>query len=446
MLPALLATVGSGIDRWSVRRAPDRPVGEGRWHRIASAVMRRPVPVAAAAVALLVVLGLPALRMQLGMPDPRVLPEQSESRRVVEGFERDFAGNEGFPLFVLATGIGDALSRSQEIHQYASALSMVSGVARVDAQTGSYAQGGRIFEDEQAGERFAGREATYLSVVPAPAVQPFSPRAERLFEDLRGVPSPFADVSFGGETPGFVAAKAALFSRLPLAATLIGLITFGVLFIAFGSVLLPLKAIALNILSLTATFGAMVWVFQDGHLADLLNFTPREAVDIFNPILMFAIAFGISMDYEVFMLSRVKEEYERTGDNTGSVAAGLERSGRIVTAAALLIAAVFLAQVSSGISIIKMFGLGLALAVLVDAFIVRATLLPAFMRIAGRLNWWAPESLRRLHDRVGFREAELASSGASSSTSSGTEPNGMRPRRERPLVAVRRNHSNGGLQ
>src|SRR5437764_7165618 len=163
---------------------------------------------------------------------------------------------------------------------------------------------------------------------------------------------------------------------------------------------MPLKALVLNLLSLTATFGAMVWIFQDGHLSGLLSFTPTGTLDTSTPILMFCIAFGLSMDYEVFLLSRIKEEHDRTHDNIRSVAVGLERTGRIVTAAAMLMSVVFIAFATSEVSFIKLFGIGLALAVLMDAFVIRGLLVPAFMRLAGEVNWWAPPFLRRLHNRL----------------------------------------------
>ena len=178
------------------------------------------------------------------------------------------------------------------------------------------------------------------------------------------------------------------------------------LFLLSGSVLVPLKALVLNALSLTATFGAMVWIFQDGNLADVFGITATGSIDTSMPILMFCIAFGLSMDYEVFMLSRIKEEHDRTGDNDEAVAIGLERTGRIVTAAALLLSVTFFAFATSGVSFIVMFGLGLGLAVLMDAFVIRGTLVPALMKLAGEANWWAPGPLRRLHDRIGIREAE----------------------------------------
>jgi len=185
---------------------------------------------------------------------------------------------------------------------------------------------------------------------------------------------------------------------------LIAIVTFSVLFLMFGSVLVPAKAVVLNLLSLSATFGAMVWVFQDGHLSGVLGFTAVGFLDSTTPILMFCVAFGLSMDYEVFLLSRIKEEHDNGADNVTAVAVGLERTGRIVTAAALLISVVLLSFATSQVSFIKLFGIGLTLAVLMDAFVIRGTLVPAFMRLAGEANWWAPGFLRRLHRRIGITE------------------------------------------
>jgi putative drug exporter of the RND superfamily len=197
-----------------------------------------------------------------------------------------------------------------------------------------------------------------------------------------------------------------LFSRVPIAGLLIAAVTFVLLFLMFGSVLVPVKAIVLNLLSLTASFGAVVWIFQEGKLFSLLDFTATGMIEITSPILMFCIAFGLSMDYEVFLLSRIKEEYDRTGENTHSVALGLERTGRIVTAAAALLSVVFIAFATSGVTFIKLMGIGLTIAVIVDATLVRATLVPAFMRLAGRANWWAPRWMRAVYDRFGIGELE----------------------------------------
>ncbi|HEY3240711.1 MAG TPA: MMPL family transporter, partial [Acidimicrobiia bacterium] len=209
-----------------------------------------------------------------------------------------------------------------------------------------------------------------------------------------------------GESARLVDGKASLSSRLPLAIAIIALATFLLLFLMVGSLLVPAKALILNVLSLSATFGSLVWVFQEGHLAGPLDFTPTGSISIFTPVLLFCIAFGLSMDYEVFLLSRIKEEYDLGAGNEDAVAIGLERTGRIVTAAALLLALVFVAFATAEVTVVKVFGVGLALAVLVDAFLIRATLVPAFMRLAGRANWWAPRPLRRFHLRWGIFEDE----------------------------------------
>ena len=222
---------------------------------------------------------------------------------------------------------------------------------------------------------------------------------------MRALPRPFP-VIVGGPSAQLVDSEHSIFGRMPLAAAIIAVITFVVLFLFTGSLLVPVKALVLNVLSLSATFGAMVWIFQEGHLSKTLAFTATGNLDTTTPILMFCVAFGLSMDYEVFLLSRIKEEYDRTGDNVSSVAIGLEKTGRLVTAAAGLLAIVFIAFATSKITFIKLFGVGLALAIVMDATLVRAALVPAFMRLAGRANWWAPRPLRRFHDRYGIREAD----------------------------------------
>jgi putative drug exporter of the RND superfamily len=207
-----------------------------------------------------------------------------------------------------------------------------------------------------------------------------------------------------GQSAGLIDTNQSLFDRLPWALGLVAVITAVLLFMMFGSVVIPAKAIVLNVLSLTATFGAMVWIFQDGHLSGVLDFTATGSLNAAVPILMFCIAFGLSMDYEVMLLSRIKEEHDNGADSVRSVAVGLERTGRIVTAAAVLIAVVMIAFATSRVSFIKLFGVGLTLAVLTDAFLIRGTLVPAFMRLAGDWNWWAPGPLRRFHDRWGVSE------------------------------------------
>jgi RND superfamily putative drug exporter len=213
-------------------------------------------------------------------------------------------------------------------------------------------------------------------------------------------------VLVGGPSARLVDTKAALFDHLPAALMLIAGATFVLLFLMVGSLLVPVKALVLNVLSLSATFGALVWVFQDGHLSSVLAFTPTGSLSVATPMLLFCIAFGLSMDYEVFLLSRIKEEYDQGTENADAVAVGLQRTGRIVTAAALLLALIYGAFATSGVAVVKALGLGVALAVLVDAFLIRLTLVPAFMRLAGRANWWAPRAVRRLHLRIGIWEAE----------------------------------------
>ncbi|MFN2587727.1 MAG: MMPL family transporter [Actinomycetota bacterium] len=401
-LPALLAVLGPRIDKWSVRRAPASGA-PGAWYRIARQVMRRPVPVAAAGTLILLVLGAPFLGVKLGLPDDRVLPPGAPGRAVTGELSRDFAGNEAAALLVLARGV-DPEASQPEVRGFAQRLSRLNGVARVDAATGSYVAGDLLFASPRLGERFAAEDATYFSVVLDPRIESQSPEAEEVVHEMRALDAPFA-FEVAGPSADLVDGKRGAFSRIPVAVVWIAVVTFVTLFLLFGSILVPLKAVVLNLLSLTATFGAMVWVFQDGNLAGVLDFTPTGTLVLSNIILMFCIAFGLSMDYEVFLLSRVKEEFDLTGDNELAVARGLDRTGRIVTAAAALIAIVFLAMVSSGISFIKMFGLGLALAVVMDATLVRGALVPAFMKLMGPANWWAPAPLRRIHDRFGIREA-----------------------------------------
>ena len=422
-LPALLAVLGPRVNSFRLLRRDPKPVGEGVWHRIATFVMRRPVPIAFGVIALLILLGLPFLRIQFGLPDDRVLPTSASSRQVQDDIRTHFASNEAFALQVIAPDIGDPSTRADAIDQYAAALSRAPGAARVDALTGSYIKGQQVAPAGPLSARFVARDATWLSVVPS--VEPYSDAGERLAKSVRATSAPFR-VLVTGNSAELVDSKESLFSRLPLAAGLIALATFVLLFLMFGSILVPIKALVLNVLSLSATFGALVWIFQDGHLSGFLDFTPTGTLPATVPLLLFCLAFGLSMDYEVFLLSRIKEEHDHTHDNTRSVAVGLERTGRIVTAAAVLISVVFIAFATSSVSFIKIFGLGLTIAVLMDAFVIRATLVPAFMRIAGEANWWAPGWLRRIHDRIGISETEEPPPATASDEGQVPEPVGSR--------------------
>ena len=411
VLPAILALLGHRVNAVTLWRRSVTPPEQGFWHRMAIFVMRRPIPVATAVIALLLVLGAPFLNLRLTQPDDRVLPPGSDGRRVGDVIRDEFSSEEAGALSVV-TEVGPLTPAETEA--YAAELAVLPGVARVDAATGTYcAEGvaeqfgcepGTLVLGPDTADRYAGftnDEGSYLSVVPA--VEPMSSAGEQLVHAVRDLPSP-APMLVTGMSAELVDVNDSLFDRLPYALGLIAVITAVVLFLMFGSVIIPIKAIVLNLLSLTATFGAMVWIFQEGNLSGALDFTATGGLAAAMPILMFCIAFGLSMDYEVFLLSRIKEEHDAGADNVTSVATGLERTGRIVTAAAVLMAVIFLAFATGHVSFIKMFGIGLTLAVLIDAFLIRGTLVPAFMRLAGDWNWWAPGPLRRIHDRWGISE------------------------------------------
>jgi putative drug exporter of the RND superfamily len=419
-LPALLAAIGPRIDSRRARRraepeseaaaapAAATEAAHGFWHRVATTVMRRPLPIAVAVTVVLLLLGVPFLRLSVGLPDERVLPESSEARQVSERIQAGFAGDTAasFPVVVEADG-GGAVDQAA-LAAYAADISAIDGVARVEGPGGIYQDGAAVEAAPADGggpppdpARYVRDGTAWLDVVPAVEVQ--SAAGERLVEDIRAL-DPGVDTLVGGSAAQLVDTKDALLGLLPWALAIVAVTTLVLLFLMTGSVLIPVKALVLNLLSLTATFGAMVWVFQDGHLSGPLGFTATGRIDTSMPILMFCIAFGLSMDYEVFLLSRIKEEHDATGDNTASVALGLERTGRIVSAAAILLAITFLAFGTADVSFLKLFGVGLALAVLMDATVVRGLLVPAFMRLAGPANWWAPPALRRLHRRIGIAE------------------------------------------
>ncbi len=391
VLPALLAVLGHHVDWGSFRRArwsPESP----RWARMAERVMRRPVVTTLAVVAALLLLGAPFLRIRLGLPDARVLPRSASSRQVWDMVGAQFSARETDALSLVAPNVGVPLARSADIDRYAAGLSLRGHVARVDALTGSYIRGRRVVPPGRATSLFASPRATWFRVVPT--VPAISPEAQRLVKQIRQDRRVFK-VLVTGPSAEVVDAKSMYFARLPIALGLVALTTLILLFLMFQSVLVPIKAMVLNLFSLTASFGALVWIFQWGHLAKPLGFTPTGSLYLAIPVLMFCTAFGVCMDYEIFILSRIKEEYDRTNDNTGSIVAGLVRSSRIVTAAAGVLSMVFLAFASSKVSFLKMLGVGMALAILIDAFVIRIALLPAVMRLAGRANWWAPHWLRR---------------------------------------------------
>src|SRR6266542_2359809 len=384
VLPALLAVLGPRINAGSVpwlRRRPDRATdgSGGAWYRVAHSVMRRPLAYMAVIVVGLLALGLPFRNVTFGGIDARALPAGTQSRQVSQTLDRDFTRNATTAIEVVVSGADAA-----DLRGYTERLRALPG-----------ATGAQVTQTAADTSRIAVRYDA----------DPISSRARQLVADVRAVDPPVGSrVLVGGDTAELVDLLGSLGRTLPWMAAFVGLVTFVLLFLAFGSVLLPLKAIVMNLLSLTASFGALVWIFQQGHLSGLLGFTPTGTVEATQPILMLAIAFGLSMDYEVFLLSRVREQWDRTGDNTTAVAGGLQRTGRIITSAALLMVVVIGAFSTSGITFIKMIGVGMIIAILIDATVVRALLVPATMRLLGRYNWWAPRPLARFWDRYGHRE------------------------------------------
>lgn len=404
-LPALLAVLGPRVDKFQIfprRREPDPE--QGFWHRLATSVMRFPIPVAAVVIVVMLFLGAPFLGLRMGLTDERVLPQDASASQVGATLREDFSSMDSQPLNVVLPDAPASANRASAVTSYATSVSQLPGVARVDTVTGSFVDGTRMTEATVRATRFATDSSVYLAVTPS--VDSRSTEGEQLVKQIRSLSAPY-EAQVSGPAAELVDSLDSLYSRMPLALALIAASSLVVLFLFTGSVVIPLKAIVLNCLSLSATFGALVWGFQDGHLEGIVGeFEATGAITWTVPILLFCIAFGLSMDYEVFILSRIKEEYDRTGDNTLAVARGLERTGRLVTAAAILMAVVFLGFIISGIVYLKAIGVGLALAILMDAFLVRGALVPAFMRLAGRFNWWAPGPLRALHRRIGISDSD----------------------------------------
>jgi len=407
VLPAVLAVLGRRIDKGRILKSTTRVTDDksGSWYRLSGVVMRRPWLFIVGGTTVLVMLGLPFARVNFGQTDDRVLPASSAVAQASQTLRTAFDSRETTPITVV---LPDSRPTDASLASYAKTLSTLPDVVRVDSSVGSFSAARQVGPVTPANARFADSSGTYLSVVAD--VEPYSSTGKDLVAEVRGTAAPSA-VVVGGITASFVDSQNAMGQRLPWAIGIIAIATFVLLFLFTGSVILPIKALVLNTLSLTAMFGAMVWIFQEGHLQWLVgDFQVTGMMDTAMPILMFCIAFGLSMDYEVFLLSRIKEEYDKSGDNTEAVRIGLQRTGRLITSAAALLAIVFLAFATSGVTIIKMMGVGIALAVLVDATVVRALMVPAFMRIAGDFNWWAPAPLRRLHNRIGLRETPDADS------------------------------------
>ncbi|MFD0423100.1 MMPL family transporter [Streptomyces parvus] len=406
ILPAALARLGHRVARKGTAGNSRTPAGW--WHRTALRMMRHPLRYGVPALAVLLALAAPVLGLTFGTPDERVLPEGVSSRVVQQEIRDNFAAEEMDAVQVLRRGQPGTAANSAEIGATALALSRIPEVHQVDALTGSYADGARIAEPGAAAERFGHEKDTWYSVVATH--EGLNHDVGRLLSDIRETAAGEGpdQIRIGGYPAELADFRAQLVDRLPLVLGLVLVVTFLVLFLMTGSLLLPAKATLLNALSLGVMFGALVWIFQEGHLSGLLGFTPTGTIEPSIPILMFCVAFGLSMDYEVLMLSRIKEEYDRTGDTLGAVATGLERSGPLITSAAVIMAASFATYASSGVVFLKMLGLGMVAVILIDATLIRAVLVPVLMRLAGRANWWAPKPLRAVHRRWGLSEAEPA--------------------------------------
>src|ERR1700736_3231747 len=411
--PAAIVLLGDRLDAFDVRRLARRlfarpeqarkPVGQTFWYRSTKFVMRRAIPVGVAIIALLLVLGAPFLGIRWGSPDDRVLPGSASARQLGDQLRSDFAVDSNRNVVVVIPDVTGVTP--PELDRYAAQLSQVPDVSTVSAPGGTFVNGALAGPPSAAtGIKDGSAFLTVGSTAPL-----FSQASETQLDRLHAVGTPGGEVvQMTGTAQINRDSSESVTSRLPAVLSVIAAITFVLLFLLTGSVVLPLKALLLNVLSLTAAFGALVWIFQDGHLG-ALGTTPTGTLVANMPVLLFCVAFGLSMDYEVFLISRIREYWLDSGrtrtDNDEAVALGLARTGRVVTAAALLMAISFAALIAAQVAFMRMFGLGLTLAVLVDATLVRMLLVPAFMRVLGRANWWAPGPLARLHARFGVSEA-----------------------------------------
>ena len=411
--PAAIVLLGTRLDALDVRRAirrmlgrPNpipRPAEQTGWYRWSKFVMRHAIPAGVLVVALLLLLGAPLLGIRWGFPDDRVLGGSFSTRQLGDDLRSNFAVDSQNDVLVViphVTGMSEA-----ELDSYAADLSRVPDVVAVSSPGSAYIQG-RLAGPSLAAAGLKGGSAFFTVSSNAPL---FSVASQTQLDRLHAVAPPAGrGVEFTGRAQISHDSATAVTSRVPLVLAIIAAITFVLLYLLTGSLVLPAKALLLNVLSLSAAFGALVWIFQDGHLGGL-GTTATGTLMANIPVLLFCMTFGLSMDYEVFLIARIREYRDKSAktrrDNDESVALGLARTGRVVTAAAVLMAITFSALISAQVSFMRMFGLGVTLAVLVDATLVRMVLMPAFMRVLGRVNWWAPAPLARLHQRIGISES-----------------------------------------
>ena len=388
VLPAVLTLLGTRVNSLSpkfLRRraeAETRPDEQGFWYRLSRFVMRRPAPIATLSALFLIILGLPFLSIKFTAADPAILPEEASARQVYDSMQKEYPPYRDTPIWVSVEGGGPATP------------------AKVRAQVRQV--------DGVAAALPPQRVSKELSVIQAISAGSFrSEESQSTVEALREIEVPGAEVQVGGATADFVDFQDSLVRHLPVAVGIIIGATLVILFLMTGSVVLPIKSLIMNFLNLTAVFGLLVLIFQDGRFESLFDYTGQGALEQTMPILLFALAFGLSTDYAVFLLSRIKEARDNGASDSESVAIGLERTGRIVTAAALMFAVAIGAFATSQIIFVKQNGIGTALAVLIDASIIRALLVPSLMELLGKWNWWAPAPLRRLHERWGISETAV---------------------------------------
>jgi uncharacterized membrane protein YdfJ with MMPL/SSD domain len=387
VLPAVLTLLGTRVNSLSPRflrrraEADARPDEHGFWYRLSRFVMRRPAPIATLSALFLIVLGLPFLSIKFNTVDPTVLPKEASARQAYDTVSAEFPPYRETPIWISVEG-----ATPKQATQVAVQVRRTSGVAAVAPP-------------QQLGGG--------VTVIQAVSTDPFASEASQsTVERVRDVAAPpGATVLVGGATADFVDFQGSLARHLPIAFAIIVIATLIILFLMTGSVVLPIKSLIMNVLNLSAVFGLLVLIFQDGRFESLLGYTSSGAIEQTMPILLFAVAFGLSTDYAVFLLSRIKEARDNGASDSESVAIGLERTGRIVTAAALMFAVAIGAFATSQIIFIKQNGVGTALAVLIDASIIRALLVPSLMELLGKWNWWAPAPLRRFYERYGISES-----------------------------------------
>jgi RND superfamily putative drug exporter len=385
VLPAVLMLLGHRVNSLAPgwlqhrREREARRVEAGFWYRLSRFVMRRPGPIAAVSATVLVLAGLPFLGIKFTAVDATVLPPDKASRQVDTALKDQFPPGRSNPITIAADSVPTA-----EMRDYARDLAALPGAA--------------------GGTPPQGIDGNTSLIQVFPAGPELSDESQELVRGVRDQETSFTAYA-GGQSADFVDLKQSLMRHLPLALLIVALATITVLFLMTGSLVLPIKALLMNVLTLSATFGLLVLIFQDGRFEGLLGYTSQGALEATMPVLLFAVAFGLSTDYGVFLLSRIKEARDAGASDSESVAIGLERTGRIVTAAALLFSIAIGAFATSEIIFIKENGVGTALAVLIDATIIRALLVPSLMELLGSWNWWAPKPLRRVHRRIGITEA-----------------------------------------